>query len=110
MLLDPFKGRFHLPAIFVQRGSGEGWQRGVVGHEDRCLAGLGIFEKRNSNREHPCIAHDPHQHWLCPPLTLIKPDTSDGGFLRILLIDLRYVVGVLILAKPIHSFTRKQPT
>ena len=41
---DPFEGQPDLPAILVQRGNGDGRQRGVVGLEEQRIAGLGILE------------------------------------------------------------------
>ena len=44
MLLDPLEEQFHLPAAFVERRDGQGWQRRVVGEEDQGLAGIRILE------------------------------------------------------------------
>ena len=44
MLLDPFKKQLHLPAAFVQRANGRGWQGHLIGEEDQRPARFGILE------------------------------------------------------------------
>ena len=44
VLFDPFEKQFHLPAAFVQRSDGQGWQGRVVGQEDQSLFGCWVLE------------------------------------------------------------------
>jgi hypothetical protein len=44
VLFDPFGKQSHLPAAFVKRNDGQGWQACAVGQEDQSLLGFGIFE------------------------------------------------------------------
>jgi hypothetical protein len=44
MLLDPFKERLDVPSAFVKCCDSEWRQDRVVGQEDQCLVGLGVFE------------------------------------------------------------------
>jgi len=42
VLLDPFEKEFHLPAVLVKLGDGEGGQVEVVGQKDESFAGRGV--------------------------------------------------------------------
>ncbi len=48
MLLDLLEEQFDLPAALVKRCDGERRQGCVVGQEDQCLVGLGVFESNSA--------------------------------------------------------------